>query len=277
MNWNNSALKILGLTNTETIVLMSLNTELSVQNLSKVTKLSRTGINHILDKLIKKKLVVCYIRGRRRFYKTNSNRQIIDILQQSIDSLEMNLENKQGIRIKLSEQDEFIIHLGSKEIVPAFKRISSEMKNERVKAIQHHKSFIDQLEKATPEQIIDFNKGIINNSIIVDGLVNEGAYYSYEDEIKKDPQKFKRQIEGLEGRSSDYSVFPDNNFNCSSEIWIFRTTTLIISWKDGVAIEIINQNMTALLQEMFEYVKKSSRKIDHNKVMRELITNYIPK
>ena len=70
---------------------------------------------------------------------------------------------------------------------------------------------------------------------------------------------------------SDYSVFPDNRFEASAEIWIFKKTSMIINWYERIAIEITNRRTTDLLREMFEYVKHGSKKIDHNLMMRSLI------
>ncbi len=211
------------------------------------------------------------MRGKRRFYTAITSGELSQKLKQTLDNIEIANRNKKGTKIKLSPKDEFIIHVGPEEIVPAFKRIALELANDRVKAIQHHTSFNDQAEIATPKQIIAFNQAIIKNKIIIDGMLNESAYTSYADEIKRDPEKFKAHIETLGGRMADYAVFPDTVFNHHAEIWIFKTTTLIINWKDKVAIEITNDNMTNLLRDMFEYVKHSSKKIDHNKLMRELV------
>ncbi len=211
------------------------------------------------------------MRGKRRFYTAITAEELSQKLKQTLDNIEIANRNKKGTKIKLSPKDEFIIHVGPEEIVPAFKRIALDLANDRVKAIQHHTSFNDQAEIATPKQIIAFNQAIIKNKIIIDGMLNESAYTSYASEIKSDPAKFKAHIETLGGRMADYAVFPDTVFNHHAEIWIFKTTTLIINWRDKVAIEITNDNMTNLLRDMFEYVKHSSKKIDHNKLMQELV------
>ena len=70
---------------------------------------------------------------------------------------------------------------------------------------------------------------------------------------------------------ADYSTFPDDRFNNHAEIWIFKTTTLVINWKEKVAIEIVNSDITNFVREMYEYVKDNSKKIDHNEMMRSLI------
>ncbi len=271
MIWSKNTLSILNLSDTEITILNTLQTDHSVQEIASLTSLSRTGINYAIKRLLKDELIDYQLHGKRRFYIAITAERLMHKLSLTIDKIQMNSLNKKGAKIKLSPKDEFIIHVGPEEIVPAFKRIALELTNDRVKAIQHHTSFNDQAETATPKQIIAFNQAIIKNKIIIDGMLNESAYISYANEIKSDPTKFKAHIESLGGRMADYAVFPDTVFNHHAEIWIFKTTTLLINWKDKVAIEITNDNMTNLLRDMFEYVKHSSKKIDHNKLMRELL------
>jgi len=131
--------------------------------------------------------------------------------------------------------------------------------------------FLDDKRRKADAVFIEFNEAIKKNHIILDGMLNRGAYNAYKEEIKKDPEKHADMIESLEGRMADYTVFSDEFFNYDSEIWIFKTTTLIINWNEEVAIEITNANMTGFLKDMFEFVKEGGSKLDHNKTMRELL------
>jgi len=267
MQWDQKNLKLLGLGHIELKILESIIEPKNPTEISKLTGEIRTSINYNLKKLIERGLVERIKTGRRYLYVSQSPAEIRRKLQNMSDLFGPHSE---GIRIKTNKEDEFIVHVGANEIVPAFIRIALEIKNERVKAIQHHKSFTDLLSVASKEQIETFNEAIKKNKIIVDGMLNESAYKNYYQKIKNNPEDFFLQIKTLEGRMADYSVFPDDKFDFHSEIWIFKTTTLIINWKEKVGIEVTNANITNLLREMFEYVKESSRKIDHNKMMREL-------
>lgn len=274
MNWSSKSLIILNLSQVEAVILNTCSISQNVQDIARLTSLSRTGINHALKGLISKGFIQYSFQGKRKAYQAIGLHELSLKLKAVLGQIDMADKNKKGTRVILSPQDEFVIHVGADEIIPAFKKIALETQNDRVKAIQHHRSFNDQVETATPKQIKEFNQAIIKNKIIVDGMLNESAYKSYFDEIKNSSlEKNREVISSLEGRMSDYSVFPDDRFNVDSEIWIFKTTTLIINWKDKVAIEIINKDMTSLLREMFEYVKQSSKKIDHNGMMRSLMEN----
>lgn len=272
MKWHQKSIKILGLSPTEEVILSVLDTAKSVQEVAKETSLSRTGINHVLKTLIDKEFVSSLKTGKRLNYIAITQKQLAARLQETIDQINIASENKKGARIRTSRENEFIIHVGTKEIVPAYARIASMHKNERIQGVQHHRSYRHIAEKASPRLLTEFNESIKKNNLILDGMLNAGAYKSYAEEIKVDPKKHNRaSIESLEGRMADYHVFPDNFFNYDAEMWIFKSTALIINWKEEVAIEITNANITGFLKDMLEFVKMGSKKIDHNKLMREVM------
>jgi len=271
MNWNDTALKILSLTKTEITILNALNTPKSVQNIALDTGLSRTGINHALENLSSKGLINYELVGKRRLYIAVTLDELSQKFKKTIDEIELNDKNKKGTKIKISKEDEFIIHVGTKEIIPAYKRIAAENKNERIRAIQHHRSWNELINKMSPEQVVEFNEAVKKNQLIIDGMLNRSAYEAYKKEIKENPEKNTEAIKSLEGRMADYTLFDDEFFNYDAEIWIFKTTTLIITWKEEVAIEIINANMTGFLKDMFEFVKKDGQKLDHNKAVKSIL------
>ena len=271
MDWKNKSFKVLSLTESETTILNTLGTSKNVQGMARDTFLSRTGINHVLKGLIAKELIKFEWIGKRRFYLAVTLEQLSQKFQQTLDQIEIANKDRKGARIKISKEDEFVIHVGAKEIIPAYKRIASENKNERICAIQHHRSWSVLVEKISSKQLIEFNEAIKENHIILDGMLNRGAYNAYSEEIRKDPEKHADMIKSIEGRMADYTVFSDEFFNYDSEIWIFKTTTLIINWSEEVAIEITNANMTGFLKDMFEFVKDGGSKLDHNKAMRDLL------
>ena len=271
MNWRNKSLNILGLTEAEIQVLEALSLAKSTQDIARNIRLSRTGIKYVIEKLLEKGLVERVRVGKRCIYIAVNKNNMTTKLKELIDDMNIESGDKKGARIKISKENEFIIHVGAKEIVPAYQRIASMNRNERIKAIQHHRSWTELLEKVTKGQLVDFNRSIIKNHLILDGMLNESAYASYLQEITKDPSKHKDAVESLSGRMADYTVFPDNFFDYHCEAWLFKSTTLLINWHEEVAIEITNENITYFLKDMFEFVKMGGRKIDHNKAVKEVI------
>lgn len=271
MKFDRRSRALLGLSRTEAAILSALDTPKNLQEISEKAAVLRTSVAYNLKNLMRRGLVSKRPHGKRHVYSAISSHDLSKGLQSTIDRLILADSVRKGVRVKTTIEDEFVIHVGPKEIVPAFSRIATEIRGARVKAIQHHRSFVDLVNVASKKQVVEFNQAIIKNRIILDGILNAGAYDSYYQEIKADPAGHLAQIQSLAGRMSDYSVFPDDRFDTSSEIWIFQKTTLVISWRDKVAIEITNRNVTDLLREMFEYVKQGCQKIDHNLLMRQLI------
>ena len=163
MNWHNKSLKILGLTDSEIEVLKSLSLAKSTQDIKRLTGLSRTGIKYVLEKLMEKEMVEKSRVGKRFIYISISKKELSQKFKDIFDEINIESGDLQGARIKTSKENEFIIHVGAKEIIPAYQRIASINKGERIKAIQHHKSWMELSEKVSKEQLVDFNRSIVKN------------------------------------------------------------------------------------------------------------------
>ena len=271
MNWKEKDFRILGLSKTEKEILNILDSSKNIQDIAKDSGISRTGVNHAIKHLIYKGFVTRELIGKRMIYSSIDLNELIYKIQQTLNQVKISNKDKKGAIIKISREDEFIIHVGIKEIIPAYKRIALENKNERIRAIQHHRSWNELIKKISPEQVIEFNQSIKENNLIIDGMLNKGAYEAYKDEIKNDPEKNKDVIESLEGRSADYTLFSNEFFNYDAEIWIFKNTTLVINWHKEVAIEITDENITGFFKDMYDFTKNSGDKIDHNQAIRKAI------
>lgn len=271
MKLDENVLTLFGITKTEQTILEHLYEAKSIQSISKETKVSRTGVVYVLSILITRGFVHKIKNKKRSLYIAISVDEFADKIKYIADILLLKNNALHGVRVKTSHENEFIIHVGANEIVPAYNRIASMNKNTRIKAIQHHRSWLELIDKVTPQQLVDFNQTIIRNKIILDGMLNESAYISYQKEIELDTEKHRATVESLKGRMADYTVFPDSIFNYDSEIWIFQNRCLIINWKEDVAIEISNQNMVGFIDDMFEFVKAGGKKIDHNKMVERVL------
>lgn len=272
MNWKHESFKVFGLSDTEMAILASLDQPRSLQQVAKASSLSRTGIKHAMKRLVAEGFVSPSAKGKRLVYVAIAPEVFSDKVRKALLEIEQNMSEKRGVQVK-TRKDTFSIHVGAKEIIPAYKRIAFENKNERIRAIQHHRSWLELIEKITPKQLVAFNQAIVKNHLILDGMLNQSAYKAYQEEIKADPEKHAEAIKSLEGRMADYSVFPDEFFNFDAEIWILKRTTLVINWHEEFAIEIINENMTGFFRDMFEFVKAGAKKLNHERALQESLNN----
>lgn len=145
-------------------------------------------------------------------------------------------------------------------------------KDTRIKAIQGYKSWITIVEKLTSKELTKFNQLIIDNNLIIEGILQENQYILYANYLKENPQPENASTaKSLTGRMADYTAVPSDFFNEYSEIWIFRTTVIIINWNEEIAIEITNEQIMGFLSDMFEFVKMGGKKVNHEEEMRKVM------
>lgn len=272
MNWDNPACKILGLNKTEKKILGSIESFSSVQQIAKVSGISRTGINYALEALIQKGLVKLGRNKARKTYQAINSTELAEAFLESSRKVDLLDYLKEQTRLKSAGNQKVRIHLGLNEVIAAYFSIVNTSRDERVRAIQHHRSFLEIIEKLTPPKLVEFNRIMHKHKIILDGMLNKGAYKSTQEEIAREPEKYKPVAESLgEDRIADYTVFPDQFFNYDAELWLFRNTALIINWKEEIAVEIDNEHITGFLRDMFKFVKACNLKLDHHRVLREVL------
>lgn len=270
MNWRHQNLKMFGLTDTETAILKAAASLKNVKEIVEFTGISRTGVNYCLTGLIDKGYINITRRDGIKYYEAIKPEALNATILKTLGTVVGFQTRTKGARVDLDNRGEFIIHVGLDEVIPAYERIATKSKDIRIRAIQHHRSWNELLKKITPERLKKFNDAVKKNHLIIDGVLNESAYKAYYDEIMSDPVQNKAAVESLSDRMADYTVFPDKFFNYDTEIWIYRNTTLAISWRQETATEIRNADMTGFFRDMFDLMKMAGRKIDHNKLMKEL-------
>jgi len=271
MNWRANTLDILGLSETEMKILEVLSTARGVQEIANLTEISRTGVNYCLKILRGKNLVFVVKQGKRRLYVGAVPSQVSSKLQSAIDELTLASGDKKGARVKASKTSEFIIYSGIREIIPAHERIASMNKDERIRAIQPNKSWMNVHKKLGPRQLTRFNNAIKENGIIIDGILQADAYRKYGEFFRHDQESLDEVARSFSDRMADYTTVSEKFFNYNAEIWIYTDTVFIINWQEEVAIEIRNPDIMNFFRDMYEIVKESGQKIDHNQMMREIV------
>ncbi|MBP9701953.1 MAG: hypothetical protein KBD47_03185 [Candidatus Pacebacteria bacterium] len=271
MNWNNKSLSFLNLNETEIDILTSLEQVKTFQEVAHTIDIPRTTVAFITKRLIHRNLVLPVKNGKRFRYIAITEEQLRSNLLSVIGEIESTASERKGSQVKISKESEFTVYAGIKEIIPAHERIASLNVDQRIYAIQPNKSWINLHKKLSAAELIRFNESIKKNRIILEGILQENAYKLYGIFFKKDPKALRAIVESFTGRMADYGTVPERFFDYHAEIWIFKSTVMIINWEEEVAIEIINQNITGFVKDMFEIVKNNSKKIDHNQAMRDIL------
>lgn len=231
----------------------------------------RTTIAFTIKRLVKKGLVTPITQGKRFRYIALTEKQLIQKLEHTINGVRQTIKERKGAQIKVSKASQFSIYVGLNEILPAHERIVSLNSKERVFAIQPNKSWMNLHKKLSPTQLISFNNAIRENKIILEAIIQENAYKLYKIFFKKDPDMLRGIAESFTDRMADYTLIPEEFLDYHTELWLFKTTVLFINWEEEVAIEIQNPDIMYFVKDMFEIIKGAGVKIDHNRVMRELL------
>jgi predicted transcriptional regulator len=272
MNWSNKSLSFLDLTDAEIMILHAFEQAKTFQEVSREADIPRTTIAFMTKNLMRRNLVIPVKNGKRFRYVSITEAQLHNNLQAIIGEMSSVAAERKGAHIKLSRENEFTIHTGLREIIPAHARIASLHLDQRVYAIQPNKSWMNMHKKLSPTQLIGFNESIKKNHIILEAILQENAYKLYGAFFKSDPRAIKAIAASFINRMADYATVPERFFDYHAELWLFKTTVLIINWEEEVAIEMVNPNIMGFFKDMFELVKASSAKIDHNQAMRDLLS-----
>jgi predicted transcriptional regulator len=272
MNWTNNALTFLGLSPLEMDVLDCLDIAKKHQDVAIELEVPRTTVAFTVKKLTQKGLVLPLRQGKRFRYLSLTEGELIHKLEHTVTEVRQTIKERKGAQVKVSKASQFTIYVGLDEILPAHARIVSMNPNERVLGIQPNKSWMNLHKKLSPTQLISFNNAIRKNKIITEAILQENVYKLYGAFFKKDPDMLRGIAESFTGRMADYTLIPEKFLDHHAELWLFKTTVLFINWEEEVAIEIQNPDIMHFVKDMFEIIKGVGTKVDHNRVMRELLT-----
>lgn len=271
MRWTDEALHVLSLDSREKAILASIDTACSPFDIAERTRIPRTSVLYMLKKLISRNLVDVVKIGKRKKFVAISDKKFRGLILNILDQTAPNAEDQKGASLRVSKEAEFAIHVGSGEVIKAFERIASINTNERVRAIQPNKSWMNAHKNLKPAQLIQFNEAIKENRIIVDGILQSNAYTLYKEYFKHDPVTLRAISQSFTDRMADYTAVHEKFFDYNAEIWIYQQTVFIINWRQKFAIEITNPDVMNFMKDMYEIVKQSGNKIDHNQVMKKIM------
>lgn len=261
---------ILRLSDKEQDILNTLSKQKSllISDISKNTNIPRMTLYPFLTKLKERGLINYRRLGKRKFWYIESSEKIANTLTNLASFF-----TSEKVTIK-KEESGFTIHRNLKSIYSVFEEVSQLHKGERVKVIQPTNSALNAIRNLkVQEEIGPINQAIIDNGIIVEGLLQENYYTAlYKKVHKENPQKAKEYIEGFIGRSADMVFIPKEYLNIDSEFLMFQDKAFIINWKDKVAIEIQNKDMINFFGELFDLARGYGKKIDQNQYLKNMMT-----
>ena len=250
---------LLGLSNLEEKVITVLSTQrLNISDISRKVKAPVTTLNYIVYKLQKRGLLKTIDYGKRKLWTIADT---VLLRKQFITIAELfNNEKENGItNIPISTSTGIEIYRGTKSLYRLWKKLISSSKEGRLYAIQPDKSFNSAVTHIIKElsytTLVDINKEIKENKIIVDALVHEHTADTLPKTILSTGYNPVEFLDSFKGRLAATAKLPPTFMDVSAEIYLHNKTVTIIHWDDEVAISITNKDTVTFFKEMFNSVK----------------------
>lgn len=258
-----SKLKILGLSdNTRQVfelVVSGLDTPLKI---SKQTHLSRPAIYAILEKLQQRGLVSETKGTNGSVWKKASSVTINQLLEDVKKDLSI-----EGESIYQYEESDVKIRIyrGQESIIKLMQHIFKEHKGQKCIGIQGVNVYEGWKELMGVELINELNKSIKKNGIINQAIVAENHFQNAISTMGTEWGKH------FEGRAYRVNEIPEKYFNHKGEMFMFKDSVYLISMEEKMVIEIKHSSIQKMLLSLVEYVQDSSKLIDGNERLRELL------
>ncbi|MEO7529929.1 MAG: MarR family transcriptional regulator [Sediminibacterium sp.] len=257
--------RLLGLTANAAKVLNAIKNGLKTPvQISNETGVSRPAVYSLIEQLEKQGLVVVMEGDRGKEWKLASKSQINNLLTEikkeilSEETKEELLYQEKDVQIK--------IYRGRDSITSLMQHIFQKHKNEVCIGIQGDNVYEGWKNLIGIETIHEINKSIKKNS-----LVNQAI-------VPKD--NFLRGIETMgvewaknfEGRAYRANEIDEKYFKHKAEMFLFKDAVYLLSMNEELVIEIKHSEIQKMLLLLLQYVQDTSRLVDGNGILRELMT-----
>ncbi|MBU0648518.1 MarR family transcriptional regulator [Patescibacteria group bacterium] len=255
-------LKILGLDEKEELIIQTLKQfgPMRPIDLANKTEVKRTTINFLLKKLLGRGLVDrVRVRGHYEWL-INGEKKI----QQSIGGLfgYFNVGDAAEM-IHMSPDIGVEIFRGKKNILTAYERVLEAGRNNRVFAIQGNKSVM-AAKKLEKSYLSNLQNKFKEHKIILEGILGESVIHYFDD---LDVEMLK----AYEGRMVVAYFVSDLMVDFDMDIMIFQKIVVLVNFEKSLVLVVKNEEIFKVILKLYEAMKLSSRKIDLNKYIKEII------
>ncbi len=274
MVFSKQQIKVLGLKNNEVKILEALNVSLNITELAEATKLPRTSLNFMLLKLKKRGFVESHDVGKRKRWQRLGDEKLEQLMKSLYVSNTTTKDVHEKLYLKKSENTELVIYRGMKNLIHMYKRMIELHKYERLYFIQPNQAADLVLKKFPFKDLIEINKTILKNKIIVEAILHDNAIPFYIEALKRHKKthgEVQEIFQSFNGRLADTTYVPKEFLDFNAEVVMMGDTVFLLNWKEEVAAEIKNQDIVGIFRKMFEAIKMYGSKVDQNPVIDKLI------
>lgn len=266
-------LQLLGLTTRDNEVLKHLSRgPIGVSALARSTKLSRTSLYPLLERLHSRGLVTMSTRGKRRVWKLVAPEK----LQRKLFSLAQDHEVQEDsgeheVGIIPSQESEYKVYYGKEKLVQIYEELGTLPRGSRLYGIQPNVSASSVMKKFPYDRLVKLNQAIKDRKIVVEAVLQENFVEYYVSRLKKTGKPVEDFLQAYGGRLAVTTHVPEERLNFDSEVMFYKDVVIIANWQDLVAVVIKNSAVAGLMLEFFESLKSLGKRVDQNPHVEEIL------
>lgn len=250
---------LLNLSDAERRIFQVLTEPLLISEIAARSGVPRTSIAYVLHGLISRGMVETVRHGKRVRYVRVSK----EALAHLTDDVRTFFDPTLAV-LTVPHFDGLRVYRGIPSMVAEHVQlIRAQLPRTRVKVIQPNASFLAQFTHARVDDVIALNHALSESKIILDGIIEAGAYEAYEAYWKLDPEGFERLNPTFLNRTTDYVELRSASLPFTNELWLFDDTVLIVNWSAHMSVVITNTETRGLLSVLYDTLKATGTRVDH--------------
>ncbi len=240
---------VMSFSNAEKLILSTgKNKLLSISDFVKKTKLPRTTVVDNLVSLEKRRLLTKHPAGRRYVYEVKDISQVFE-----------SVLGKGGDFVKTNH--------GIESLMKTWQAISMNPLLTKVCLLQPVWSVFLSVKKVPSGFLEKIHKEHLKKNIIFDAIVSEGQYSELKNSISD------KAFSSMKGRPAEVTIIPKSLFSdISVEMVILPKVVYLNDWKKEISIEIRYEPAIAFLHVMFDLIKLTGKRVDHNRTMDKYLS-----
>jgi len=232
-------------------------------NIARKTGIKRTTVNFLLKKLQLRGILIKNKVKNHYEWMMSDDSQIKNRIENLYNFL--STTPLEGI-INLPKDIGIEIFKGKKGILEVYENILKTASHKRLSLIQGNKSVRMALKDLPKSYITYLQERYRKHKIILDGIVGENTL-DYIKVLKPEDLKI------YENRLVVTHVINDNFIDFDMDILVSERMVSLINYRKNLAVVIKNEDICEAISKMMESMKVISRKINLNKLIKELIEN----
>ncbi len=153
-----------------------------------------------------------------------------------------------------------------------YEDIAKIQKGTRVYAIQPNQAVYEVLKNIPIPYLTRACEDIKERKIIIDAILQNHSVNQWLADAQKlgiPREDMKMLIQAFSGRMADTHYVSTEYFKYQAEIWMYDNTLVFFNWKDGIALEIQNEEIVGLIKDTYLLAKNMGKKVDQNEMLKK--------